>query len=81
MTRSGRLSGMAVYLDCELCGRAFSPRRARPGNPERTIRCPACARQERDLAADARSASSLRQRALDRKMRESMNAVARRLKG
>ncbi|MDE0716172.1 MAG: hypothetical protein OXI10_15105 [Gammaproteobacteria bacterium] len=77
MTPDGESPVIQVYLDCELCGRAFSPHRGKPGKP---ICCPSCARQERDLAIDRCSPRSIRARSLDRKTRESMDAVARRLK-
>ena len=81
MTRIGKPSGIVVYLDCGLCGRAFSPHRANPGNLEEPVRCPACTRQKRNLGADTRSQSFTRERTLARKARESRDAVARRLKG
>ena len=81
MTLNGESPGIQVYLDCDLCGRAFSPHRGKPGKSGKPICCPSCARQERELAIDRCSAKSIRARSLDRKTRESMDAVARRLKG
>lgn len=67
-----------LYLDCELCGRAFSPRKAKSDRP---ARCPACTREERDIALNRCSPSLIRKKTLQRKTQASRDAVARRLKG
>lgn len=67
-----------VYLICELCGQAFSPLKVKPDQP---AWCPACAKEERDYTIDRCSPSQIREKTLQRKTRESKDAVARRLKG
>ncbi len=32
-TRKNEVPGSRVYLDCELCGRAFSPRKVKSDRP------------------------------------------------
>ena len=67
-----------VYLICELCGQAFSPLKVKPDQP---AWCPACAKEERDYTIDRCSPTQIREKTLQRKTRESKDAVARRLKG
>lgn len=67
-----------LYLNCELCGRAFSPLEVKFDG---LACCPACRKQERDIALDRCSPSLTRKKALQRKTQASRDAVARRLKG
>ncbi len=76
-TRKNEVPGSRVYLDCELCGRAFSPRKVKSDRP---AWCPACTREERNIALDRCSPSQIRNRTLQRKAQEARDAVAQRLK-
>lgn len=67
-----------MYLKCALCGGAFSPGKAEPGKP---ACCPACRNPERNMAIDYCVPTLIREKTMQRKTRESMDAVARRLKG
>ena len=77
-TGKNEAPGTRVYLDCELCGRAFSPRKVRSDRP---ARCPACTREKRNIILDHCSPALIREKTLLRKTQESRDAVARRLKG
>ena len=71
-------SGTVLYLKCALCGGAFSPEKAEPGKP---ACCSACRKQERNMAIDYCVPTLIREKTMKRKTRESMDAIARRLKG
>ena len=77
-TGKNEAPGSRVYLECELCGRAFSPRKVKSDRP---ARCPACTREERSITLDHCSPALIREKTLLRKTQESRDAVARRLKG
>ena len=77
-TGKNEAPGTRVYLDCELCGRAFSPRKVRSDRPSR---CPTCTKEERNIILDHCSPALIREKTLLRKTQEFRDAVARRLKG
>ncbi|MDE0095707.1 MAG: hypothetical protein OXS40_04910 [Gammaproteobacteria bacterium] len=66
----------SVYQDCGQCGRTFRQQKVASGNPDN---CPACKR-EHEMHLDRFNASLIGDRIRKRKILDSQDAVARRLK-